>query len=1446
MNADPKNPDARFFEGGGEMGELIRTTDWSNTSLGPISGWPVSLKTTLAIMLHSRFPMLLYWGPDLICFYNDAYRSSLGNNSKHPGILGGKAEKAWPEAWHIIGPLTEQVLTGGEATWSEDQLIRVNRNGSTEDAYWTFSCSPVYNERADIAAVLVTCIETTARVNAHAQVEQNEQQLRSTVMQIPLGITILKGPSFIVETVNEAYLNIIGRDRESFTGRSLFDSLPEVKESVEPLLMNVLKTGIPYHGNEFAVPLFRNGQTATGYFNFTYQPLVEPNGEISGVIVMANDITLQVEKRYAFEEREKQFSSMVMQSPIAMTIWKGKDYIIEVANEELMTNIWRKEPHEVLGKKALDVFPELMSQKYPALLARVYNEGIIYREKESIAYVNGNDGLKKFYLDYQYAPLHEHDGSVSGIMITVNNVTEQVEARQKLEDAESRLRLALDATGIATWDLDLRTREIIYSRGISAIFGYPEDVTLTHPQMRERVHPDDLHSIVEPAFEYALQHGLYQYEARITRPDGTAARIKTHGKVIFDQDGTPLRMLGTITDITGQKQSEERSARLAAIVESSDDAIISKTMEGIITSWNKGAQRIFGYTEEEMIGQSIMKLIPDDRQDEESLIIGRIRKGEPVENFVTQRITKHNKIIDVSLTISPLKGPNGKVIGVSKIARDITVQKEAERKISENEERLQVVLEASELGTWEINLLTKEITYSRRYIEMFGITHDQKLTHEELLKYIHPDDLKVRAEAFKKAYATGSLKYQTRLIWDDNSIHWVEGKGKILYDEENRPYKMTGTIRDVTRERMYQERIEESEKRFRTVADTAPVLIWMSDTDGQCIFLNKAWLDYTGRSAEEEVGSGWSEGIHPEDRIRCLLLNEEAYHTRQPFVNEYRLRRADGEYRWVSDSGLPRFTREGIFEGFIGACMDIHDRILFEEKLKESESRLRIAALSSELGTWDYNPATQELRWDNASRELFGVDADVPVTLELFWSHIHPDDRDEALQKMKNALDPAKAEMYDTEYRIIGLPGDKVRWIHAKGKAFFNAEDKPYLFSGTILDVTEKRIALDELQESEQKFRLLADSMPQFIWTGDELGNINYFNRSLYDYTGLTPQQIASEGWLQFIHPDDRAENITRWMYAVSTGEPFLLEHRFRRNDGEYRWQLSRAVPQRDNDGTIQMWVGTSTDIHDQKTFARELEKQVEQRTYELKRSNDELKQSNGELAQFAYVASHDLQEPLRKIQTFSTRILESEHGNLSERGKDYFVRMQSASRRMQQLILDLLSYSRASTSEKHFERVDLNQVVQVVKEQLKESIEQKQATVTSSVLPVLDGIPYQFEQLFTNLISNALKFSRQGVDPVISISYSLVSKKDVPQITAHRANRYHRIQVADNGIGFDPQFSDRIFNVFQRLHGRDEYAGTGIGLSIVKKIVENHHGVVEAHGEVGKGASFILFLPVA
>ncbi|WP_293894322.1 ATP-binding protein [Flavobacterium sp.] len=259
---------------------------------------------------------------------------------------------------------------------------------------------------------------------------------------------------------------------------------------------------------------------------------------------------------------------------------------------------------------------------------------------------------------------------------------------------------------------------------------------------------------------------------------------------------------------------------------------------------------------------------------------------------------------------------------------------------------------------------------------------------------------------------------------------------------------------------------------------------------------------------------------------------------------------------------------------------------------------------------------------------------------------------------------------------------------------------------------------------------------------------------------------------------------------------------------------------------------GINLDITAQKSFSQELEHTVAERTIELEKMNKELQSFN-------YISSHDLQEPLRKIQTFSTQLLEKEKQNLTQSGKDKLDRMQNAACRMQTLINDLLAYSRTNVSDRKFENTDLNIILNEVKNDLEDELRLKNATIEVTELGKADIIPFQFRQMLHNLISNALKFSTPEKPPHIKIKSKIISAYH-----PLGGQKVCHISISDNGIGFEQHYSDKIFEVFQRLHGKEQYNGTGIGLAIVKKIVENHHGIITANGELNKGANFDIYIP--
>ncbi|SDD71908.1 PAS domain S-box-containing protein [Dyadobacter soli] len=290
-----------FIQGGGEMGALTRSFDWTATSIGPPESWQQSLRTTLGIVLHSAFPMFLFWDNDLICFYNDAFRPSLGKDGKHPA-LGKRGQEVWPEIWDFIGPLLQKVMDSGEPVWFEDQLVPFFRNGQIEDIYWTFSYSPVYDDRGHVNGVFVTCTETTQKVMVFNQLHDSERRFQNLVTDATVGIIVLIGEDMIVEIVNDAYGRLIGRSREELLGKPLFSVIPETESHFRSIHDAVRTTGEPIYLSDHPYFVYIDGRKKEGFLNLVYQPYRSDDGHVHGVMILCQDVTELVVARLKMEE----------------------------------------------------------------------------------------------------------------------------------------------------------------------------------------------------------------------------------------------------------------------------------------------------------------------------------------------------------------------------------------------------------------------------------------------------------------------------------------------------------------------------------------------------------------------------------------------------------------------------------------------------------------------------------------------------------------------------------------------------------------------------------------------------------------------------------------------------------------------------------------------------------------------------------------------------------------------------------------------------------------------------------------------------------------------------------------------------------------------------------------------------------------------------------------
>jgi len=403
--------------------------------------------------------------------------------------------------------------------------------------------------------------------------------------------------------------------------------------------------------------------------------------------------------------------------------------------------------------------------------------------------------------------------------------------------------------------------------------------------------------------------------------------------------------------------------------------------------------------------------------------------------------------------------------------------------------------------------------------------------------------------------------------------------------------------------------------------------------------------------------------------------------------------------------------------------------------------------------------------------------------------------------------------------------------------------------SSSIRDISNRKKAEEEIKNINEQLTEAQRLSHLGNWEWDLRTAKLTWSDEMFSIFGRTREnfELTFDSFIQSVHPDDRQKIQDSIGLTLKKRQPFDFYYRIIRPDGQVRTLQRRGEVLMNEELVPVKLRGTTQDVTEIKQAEELLRSKTEELVvlnHSLHTSNRELERRNADLSTFAYVASHDLQEPIRKIQTFATRILESETEKLSETGRDYLQRMFKSVRRVHALLEDLLTYSRLNTNEKVFEYTDLNKIMEEEKEELKELMAGKKVTFESDLLPHIQAIPFQMRQLFHNLFMNSMKFSDPGRPPHIRIRCTYMVKAELPEGESFGNNEYHRISFADNGIGFEPRYKDRIFEVFQRLHLNNSYPGTGIGLAICKKIAENHGGLIIAEGEPDKGATFHIYLP--
>ncbi len=508
-----------------------------------------------------------------------------------------------------------------------------------------------------------------------------------------------------------------------------------------------------------------------------------------------------------------------------------------------------------------------------------------------------------------------------------------------------------------------------------------------------------------------------------------------------------------------------------AIIESSDDAIIGKDLDGTITSWNPGAERMFGYAAAEAIGHSIQMLLPPGQQGEATTLLGRVSRDERISNYEARRVRKDGRVIDVLASISPIHDETGRVVGAAKIARDISQRKQAERALIDSERRFRDLFGHAPVAYQSLDIQGRFIDANPWLCQLLGYTREELLGKS--FDEVWQDDVKPCFPGeFAKFQHDSQISNELRLLRKDGQPVTVILEGRIQRDPQGRFVRTHCILTDITERKRMEDALKSSEEEFRQLAEAMPQIVWATDADGLNSFYNHQWAEYTGLSLEESHGSGWNIPFHPDDQQRAWDAWKNAVERNGTYSLECRLRRADGVYRWWLIRGVPVLDATGNILKWFGTCTDIHDLKAREADINASEARRRFALETLGAGEWELDLATRAAIHSPIHDRIFGYPSPLPEwTYPIFLEHVLPEDRARVDRLFQRAV--AEGATWDFECRILRADG-AVRWIHARGQPRSVPDERTKL-AGIVMDVTERKMA----QQWEQARADFLDAMAQ-------------------------------------------------------------------------------------------------------------------------------------------------------------------------------------------------------------------------------------------------------------------------------------------------------------------------------------------------------------------------------
>ena len=1131
------------------------------------------------------------------------------------------------------------------------------------------------------------------------------------------------------------------------------------------------------------------------------------------------------------------------------------------------------------------------------------------------------------------------NGKVVGVQGIARNVTERKRVEQQVRLQAAALEAAAMAIAIADRDGSF----LWVNPTFTALSGYTlEEVIGKNPRLLiSGKHAPEFYRDMRDTI---LSGRVWSGEIVNRRKDGTLYDEELTVTPVCDTSQQITHFVAIGQNISVRKQAEQVRLRLAAIAECSNDAITGLSPQGSITNWNRGAEMLYGYRAEEMLGQPVSKLVPADREEELLELIACVRQGEQITNFETVRLSKDGRRIPVALSLSPLKNARGEVVGSASVARDMTQRLQAEEALRQSEEKYRSIVLNMPDVVWTIDSNGRVVFVSPNVEKLSGYTAEEiyRQGMEILFATMHPLDVAAMRQALDCAFRDHQPReIEYRGSCKDGGWIWVRARTVGALEKDGVQH-LQGLLSDITERKAAEQALQESQSRLQAIVDSVQTGIVIIDPETrQIVEANPVALQLIGKTREQVIGTECHHFICPAERGHCPVsdLGQDVDNAERVLLT------GTGERRSIIKTVVPVSIggRKHLLESFI----DITERKRAEEALRQSEAELAAAQRIAHIGSWHWNVQTGVAHWSDETLQIFGFASGQRADHQrAFLELVHPADRTRVDHALADALDGTRE--YDIEYRIKRPDGTE-RVIHAQAEVLRDMSGKPLAMQGTnhditerkrtenalqeseghfrslfenatvgiyrtapagrilmanpalvkmlgyqsveeliqrnleecgfepnyprkvfqermamegevrgleavwdrrdgspifvresarairgpenqvlyydgiVEDITERRRAEEKLQESEERFRQMAENVEEVLLLFDpELNQVFYVSPAYEKVWGRSCESLyaSPRSFLAGIHPDDRP--IIAASLELTNRAPGEWEYRVVRPNGTVRWVWDRAFPIRDAAGKVVRIAELAQDITERK--------QVEVATHRAMEAAEEANRARNE---FLANMSHELRTPMNAVIGMTELALATE---LDAEQRRYLELVESSADSLMELIDHILDFSRIEAGKFELEATpfSLPDVMDEALQPLATQAYRKGLEMACDMDPAIPlrliGDPVRLKQIVVNLVANAIKFTEQG-EVVVR---AWVEARETREVVLHLA-------VADTGVGIPADKVEMVFEAFTQADGSltRRYEGAGLGLAICSELVRMMGGSIWVENGQNGGSTF-------